>query len=126
MGTLSDPTPRPVGGAMPHLPTRTRDWLAEHPRARNVVHSVWDRLTELQRAGHDPGALDALRSVLSHHQPTPAGRCRTCPRVTGRRRPFPCIVWHQIRIQLLGLFAGGGQHRQAAGRGSSSRSGVRR
>ena len=91
-----------------HLPTRTLDWLAKDPRTRRLVHSVWDKLTELERDGHDPGALDALRSVLTHHQPTSAGRCRTCPRMTGRRRPFPCIVWHQIRIQLLGSFASSG------------------
>jgi hypothetical protein len=33
-----------------------------------------------------------------------------CP-VAWRRRPFPCIVWHQIRFELLGLVAGAGRHR---------------
>ncbi|HKR52225.1 MAG TPA: hypothetical protein VJT72_22140, partial [Pseudonocardiaceae bacterium] len=66
---------------------------------------VWDTLTELEQAGHYPGTIDALRRVLAAHQPTTAGRCRTCRRITGRRRPFPCIVWHQIRCDLLGPFA---------------------
>jgi hypothetical protein len=76
-------------------------------------------LTELQRSGQYPGAIDALRRVLTHHQPTAAGRCRTCARIRGRRRRFPCIVWHQIYCDLLGLFAGAGRHRQPAGQGSS-------
>jgi hypothetical protein len=112
-------TPIPPVEATLHLPTRTRDWRAEHPQARRFVRSVWDKLTELQRSGQYPGAIDALRRVLTHHQPTPAGRCRTCARVRGRRRPFPCIVWHQIHCDLLGLFAGAGRHRQPAGQGSS-------
>ncbi len=33
-----------------------------------------------------------------------------------RRRGFPCMVWHQIRGELLGVFAGGGRHRQPATR----------
>ena len=102
--------------AAPLLPTRTLAWLADHPRARQVVRPVWDTLTELERAGQHRGAIDALRGVLNQHQPTAAGRCRTCRRVIGRRRPFPCIVWHQIRIDLLGLFADGGRHHQPASR----------
>ncbi|MGH3814031.1 MAG: hypothetical protein ACRDUV_16530 [Pseudonocardiaceae bacterium] len=103
-----------------HLSTRTVAWLADHPQARQFVGSVWDTLTELEQSGHHPRTIDALRRVLTLHQPTSAGRCRTCARVTGRRRPFPCIVWHQIRCDLLGLFAGTGRHRQPAGQGSGT------
>ncbi len=120
-GIQPAPSTNPMPGvdAVAHLPTRTVAWLAGHPHARQVVRSVWDKLTELERSGQYPGAIDALRGVLNPHQPTSAGRCRTCRRVTGRRRTFPCIVWHQIRIDLLGLFADGGRHRQPAGQGSS-------
>ncbi len=102
----------------PHLSTHTVTWLAEHPRAGQLVGSVWDKLTELDRAGQYPGAIDALRRVLTQHQPTAAGRCRTCRRVAGRRRPFPCIVWHQIRFDLLGLFATADRHHQPSVRDS--------
>lgn len=114
----------PAGSTMPmprmyaalDLSSRTVAWLADHPAARQFVGSVWDKLTDLERSGHYPGAIDALRRVLTHHQPTSTGRCRTCARVTGRRRPFPCIVWHQIRGELLGQFASGGRHRQPTAR----------
>ncbi len=100
------------------LSTRTLAWLAEHPQARKLVRSVWDTLTELEQAGHHPRLIDALRRVLTYHQPTPAGRCPTCRRATGRRRPFPCTVWHQIRVELLGVFASdGGRHRPSAAGG---------
>jgi hypothetical protein len=96
------------------LSTRTLTWLADHPHARRLVHSVWDTLTELEQTGHHRGAINALRRVLTHHQPSAAGRCRTCRRWTCHRR-FPCIVWHQVRGELLGLFASdGGHHRQPA------------
>jgi hypothetical protein len=103
-----------------HLSPQTVAWLGDHPQARQFVGSVWAKLTELERAGQFPAAIDALRRVLTNHQPTSTGRCRTCRRVTGRRRPFPCIVWHQIRFDLLGLFAGAGRHRQPAGQGSDT------
>ncbi|MGH8922384.1 MAG: hypothetical protein ACRD0H_29290, partial [Actinomycetes bacterium] len=75
-----------------------------------VICSVWDRLAELERDGHDPGALAALRSQLLHHQPpTRAGRCRACRRFTWRRlwrhRPFPCTVWMMTHVELQGLFS---------------------
>ncbi len=77
---------------------------------------MWDKLSELERAGHHPDLIAALRSVLVSHQPAPAGRCRTCRgfswRHLWRRRPFPCTVWHQVRNQLLGVFASNGRHRQ--------------
>ncbi|MGH3807637.1 MAG: hypothetical protein ACRDRU_13640, partial [Pseudonocardiaceae bacterium] len=59
----------------------------------------------------------ALRRVLTAHQPTRAGRCRGCRRTAWRRRPFPCVVWCQIRFDLLGLVAGA--VRPPAGHGSS-------
>jgi hypothetical protein len=109
-------TPMPTGDATLHLSTRTVTWLANQPHARRLVRSVWDTLTELERAGQHPEAIAALRRVLTYHQPTPAGRCRTCPRFTWRhlwrRRAFPCMVWHQVRGELLGVFASGGRHRQ--------------
>jgi hypothetical protein len=88
------------------LSPRTVAWLAEHPHARRFVRSVWDTLTELERSGHYPGVIVTLRRVLTAHQPTQAGRCRTCRRKAWRRRPFPCAVWCQIRLDLLGLLAG--------------------
>lgn len=51
------------------LSTRTVAWLADRPRARELVGSVWDTLTDLERAGHHPGAIAAVRFVLVHHQP---------------------------------------------------------
>jgi hypothetical protein len=104
-----------------HLSPRAVAWLADHPQARQFVGSVWDKLTELERSGQYPGTIDALRRVLTCHQPTSTGgRCRTCARVIWRRRPFPCIVWHQVRCDLLGLVAGAGRHRQPAGQGSET------
>lgn len=94
------------------LSARLIAWLADQPQARKLVGSVWNTLAELERAGQYPGAIDALRRVLIDHQPTSAGRCRTCRRWRGRRRRFPCIVWHQIRGELFGLFPDGGRHRQ--------------
>jgi hypothetical protein len=98
------------------LSTRTVAWLADRPRARELVGSVWDTLTDLEHAGHHPGAIAALRFVLVHHQPpTPTGRCPHC-RFTWhrlwRRRPWPCVVWRQIHHELLGPFATGVHHRQ--------------
>jgi hypothetical protein len=107
-----DTTKRKAGGPVtdegPDLSARTVAWLADHSQARKLVGSVWDTLAELERAGQHPGPIDALRRVLAHHQPTAAGRCRTCRRWTGRRRRFPCTVWHQIRGELLGQFTDGG------------------
>ena len=103
----------------PQLPERTVTWLAQqHAHARTAIDSVWDKLTELERAGHHPDPLAALRSVLAEHQPTPAGRCRTCRRLTWRHlwrsHRFPCIVWHQIHIRLFGVFARGDRHHPPA------------
>lgn len=78
----------------------TLAWLTDNPQARTMVRSVWNTLTELEQAGHHPGVITALRRVLTHHQPTPAGRCRTCRRWRWRRRRFPCIVWHQVHSAL--------------------------
>lgn len=92
----------PEVGAARRLSPQTATWLAERPHAEALVRSVWDRLAELEQASHQPGAIGALRRVLIDHQPTAAGRCRTCRRRTWRRRRFPCVVWHQIRGNLLG------------------------
>lgn len=97
----------PMTDVTMNLPTRTLDWLAHRPRDHNLVHSVWDRLAELEQAGQETGPIDALRRILTDHQPSPAGRCRTCRRWAWRHRPFPCIVWHQVRGDLFGLFAAG-------------------
>jgi hypothetical protein len=84
------------------LSARTVAWLADHVHARKLIRSVSDILGELQQAGHHPGAIAVLRHILSRHQPTSTGRCRTCRRWIWRRPPFPCIVWHQVRRELLG------------------------
>jgi hypothetical protein len=42
---------------MPQLPTRTVAWPAGRPRARALVGSVWDTLT-------DPGLMDELDGLL--------------------------------------------------------------
>jgi hypothetical protein len=112
----SDPaastTPKPTSDTRLQLSAETLNWLANHPYDRKFVRSVWDKLTELERSGQLPEATDALRRVLTCHQPTLAGRCHACRRWTGRRRRFPCIVWYQIGGELLGQFACGSRHRQ--------------
>jgi hypothetical protein len=105
-------TPIPRLDVTLQLSARTVAWLADRPRARELVGSVWDKLAELERAGHHPGAIAALRFVLIHHQPpSPTGRCRSCRRFTWRRlwrrRSFPCMVWRQVRGELLGPLASG-------------------
>ncbi|MGH3814413.1 MAG: hypothetical protein ACRDUV_18495 [Pseudonocardiaceae bacterium] len=102
--------PRPRAQGRGQLSAQTLAWQAERPAARMVVRWVWDTLTELERAGHDPGALAALRAILLAHQPsTRAGRCRACPRSSWRRlwrRPaFPCGVWTSTHFQLQGFFS---------------------
>ena len=108
-------TPSPAMEQAPWLSTRTLAWLAQHPPARLVINSVWDTLAQLERAGHHPRLVAALRFVLIHHQPTRAGRCRACRRVSWRglwrRRRFPCLVWRQIRGELLGHLTLVGLHR---------------
>jgi hypothetical protein len=89
------------------LSVRTVSWLAEHPDARQMVSSVWTTLTALEKAGQHPGILAALRFVLIHHQPpTRTGCCPACRRHSWRhlwrRRRFPCVVWRQVRGELLG------------------------
>ncbi len=99
------------------LSARTLAWLAKRPHTRELVRSVWDTLAELEQAGHHRGLINALRFVLVHHQPmTRTGRCRACRRLTWRHlwrsRAFPCVVWRQIRTELLEPFIGGGHHRK--------------
>jgi hypothetical protein len=76
-------------------------------RAPRLVPPVWSRISELWQAGHDPGALAALRYVLVAHQPTRRVRCRACRRrdwrSAWRRPPWPCATWIQVRSELLGL-----------------------
>jgi hypothetical protein len=121
------PAPAPLSGVdtTPRLSARTVAWLAERPLARALVDSVWNRLAELERAGHHRGTIAALRFVLVHHEPLAAGRCRACRRVgwrgLWRRRRFPCVVWRQIRGELLGHLALGGSHRLQTERGGSAR-----
>jgi hypothetical protein len=118
-------TPMPTVDTTLHLSTRTVSWLAQRPQARLVVDSVWNTLTELEAAGHHPRLLAAVRFVLVHHEPTAAGRCRACRRGSWRslrrRRRFPCLVWRQIRGELLGHLAVSGCHRRRADSGSSAR-----
>jgi hypothetical protein len=89
------------------LSARTVSWLAEHPDAHKMVSSVWTTLTALEKTGQHPGILAALRFVLIHHQPpSRTGRCPACRRHSWRhlwrRRRFPCVVWRQVRGELLG------------------------
>ncbi|MEO7194989.1 MAG: hypothetical protein ABIZ05_09220 [Pseudonocardiaceae bacterium] len=91
------------------LSSRTLDWLADNPRASKIALSVWDKLTELERAGHRPDTIDRFRRILAEHRPTSAGRCRACPRLRWRRRRFPCLVWHEIRDELFGWIPWGPQ-----------------
>jgi hypothetical protein len=117
--TQRDPaatTLMPTVDATLHLSARTVAWLAERPLARALVDSVWNTLAELEAAGHHPRLLATVRFVLVHHEPTPAGRCRACRRASWRglwrRRRFPCVVWRQIRGELLGHLTIGGLHRR--------------
>jgi hypothetical protein len=101
---------RPVAEETRQLSAQTLAWLAERTVIRMLVRRVWETLSELERAGHDPGALAALRAILLAHQPpTRAGRCRTCPRLGWRRwwrRPaFPCGVWISTHLRLQGFFS---------------------
>jgi hypothetical protein len=98
--------PRPRVDVTLRLSTRTLVWLVPRPLDLAVVESVWDTLAELEAAGHCPRLVAAVRFVLIHHEPTRAGRCRACRRESWRRlwrrRRFPCVVWRQIRGELLG------------------------
>ncbi|MBV8543048.1 MAG: hypothetical protein JO364_13820 [Pseudonocardiales bacterium] len=112
------------------LPARTVEWLdGRPPIERRFVHSVWERLAELERLGCPPGPIDALRSILLDHQPaTRAGRCHGCRHLTWCHRVvwrfhlipfpwyrrFPCLVWSRIGVELLEHPAERGRHRRAA------------
>ena len=109
------------------MPARTVEWLQERPVVeRTFVHSVWQRLAELERLGCPTGPIDALRSILLDHQPTiPSGRCHGCRSLTWHHRlvwrhhpipipqcrHFPCLVWSQIGVALLEHPAERGRHR---------------
>ncbi|MGH3692902.1 MAG: hypothetical protein ACRDRX_02675 [Pseudonocardiaceae bacterium] len=109
----SNPAPMPQVDVTLRLSTRTVSWLAQRPHARLFVDSVWETLGELERVSHHPRLVAALRFVLVHHEPSRAGRCRACRRLSGRglwrRRRFPCVVWRQIRGELLGHLSRSGQ-----------------
>ncbi|MGH3773064.1 MAG: hypothetical protein ACRDRW_17005 [Pseudonocardiaceae bacterium] len=98
--------PAPSGTATPgmdaalRLSTRTLAWLADHPPVSRFARSVWDEITELERAGHRPATIDRWRRVLADHGPTSTGRCRACRPWSWRSSPFPSIVWHEIRSEL--------------------------
>lgn len=94
-------TPSPAQGLL-----SAATWLriASDPLAARLVRQVWSRLAELERAGHDPGALAALRYELARHQPTRRGTCRACgrrPWPVMRRRRWPCVTWIGVRTELL-------------------------
>lgn len=114
---------RPTPDSSPHLSAGTRAWLAEHSTARALVESVLDTLAELEKAGHHAGAIAALRFALVHHEPNAAGRCRACRRLgwrgLWRLRRFPCVVWRQIRGELLGHLTLGRGHRLRSSRSLS-------
>lgn len=119
---MASPAPIPRVDVTLQGSDRTVAWLADRPRARELVSSVWDKLAELGRAGHHPGAIAALRFVLIHHQPpTLTGRCPRCRRFTWRRlwrgHPFPCVVWRQIHGELLGPLVSGGRPASRTQRG---------
>ncbi|MGH3806594.1 MAG: hypothetical protein ACRDRU_08155 [Pseudonocardiaceae bacterium] len=116
--------PRPESA----LSARTVEWLEGRPPVeRRFVHSVWERLAELERFGCPTGPIDALRSILLDHQPvTRSGRCHGCRCLTWRHRVvwryhlipvpqcrhFPCLVWSQIGIELLEHPTEHGRHRR--------------
>jgi len=52
------PTPKMVDVTL-HLSAQTLAWLDDHPRARKLVRSVWDTLTELEQDGHHPRPIAA-------------------------------------------------------------------
>jgi hypothetical protein len=83
------------------VPDTTPRLLAGRPRRGNPVGAVWSRLDELDRAGNDPALVGALRAVLLPHQPSRGGRCPVCPTRWGRRRRWPCIVWHRVHVALF-------------------------
>ncbi len=82
-----------------HLSTRTLGWLADHPSARRLVRSVWDKLTELERAGQHPGPIDGLRRVLARYVlvrlvwPAPEGTLLVLP--------YLVVGWLAVRSVLL-------------------------
>jgi hypothetical protein len=90
--------------AAPLLPADPEVWLREHVSEHRIIRSVMTALADLQAAGCPPGAINALRRILACHQPTARGRCRTCHYRWLRHRPFPCVVWMQVRGELLGAF----------------------
>ncbi|HSL08124.1 MAG TPA: hypothetical protein VK887_09105 [Pseudonocardiaceae bacterium] len=103
---MSQSQPRQASEPPPGLSEVAWRRIRADPRTARLAEPVWSRLAELELAGHDPGALAALRYTLALHQPTYRGTCRTCrwqawPFGSWRRR-WPCATWIQIRTDLLG------------------------
>ncbi|MGH3722029.1 MAG: hypothetical protein ACRDRI_24940 [Pseudonocardiaceae bacterium] len=80
------------------LPARTVEWLEGRPPVeRRFVHSVWERLAELERFESHTAPIDALRSILLDHQPTTrTGHCHGCRRLTWCHR----VVWRYHLIPV--------------------------
>ncbi|MGH4006910.1 MAG: hypothetical protein ACRDTH_01845 [Pseudonocardiaceae bacterium] len=103
---MSESQPQHVSEPPRGLSEVTWQRIRADQRAARLVWPVWSRLAELELAGHDPGALAALRYTLALHQPTRRGTCRACrwrawPLGWWRRR-WPCATWIQVRAELLG------------------------
>lgn len=92
---------------VPALNLSAATWrrIGRDPRAARLVRPVWSRLAELELAGHDRGALAALRYTLARHQPTRHGTCRACRwrvcTIRWWRRRWPCATWIQVRAELF-------------------------
>ncbi len=103
--SVTNRIPRDRGA--PHCPPGPwRGWLSTPTRKRWSAR-YGPRSPRWSGPGQHPGTLAALRFVLIHHQPpTRNGCCPTCRRQSWRhlwrRRRFPCVIWRQIRGELLG------------------------
>lgn len=106
--------PSPAEDVTLQLSTRTWSLLINRPHEQELVHSVWERLEELERSGYDAGGMAALRFVLVHHQPSASRRCRACRRWgwqrLWQRRSWPCVIWSQVHYELVGGTYTGGRH----------------
>ncbi|MGH3755447.1 MAG: hypothetical protein ACRDRP_22680, partial [Pseudonocardiaceae bacterium] len=69
-------------------------WLADQPHARRVIRSVWDTLAELERAGHHPDPLAALRDP----DPAPAHRNGPMPHLQPLHLASPVGIGLTYRV----------------------------
>lgn len=83
------------------MSARTLAWLDGQPVIDKFTHSVWEEITEMERAGHHPDTIRRLRRVLVEHRPVSGRWCRACPHQGWRRPRFPCLVWHELSSGLL-------------------------